>query len=312
MLDLRVDESTISCILKIAEEQLDNNNINSNTKQHKTVTYPELDLALKELEPDHTLATQYHSGHKTNKEQNANSSHKLNPLIIGKYKKPRCFKNINISNLLMTYRNSTKAWMIISLFQEWVLEFDYQVGLKYRGQCVLLLLNNCSSHDISGVTLRFTDILFLASNTTSRIQLMNASYHTKIISTNDNSGLGSLEDFCQTTDPVLNDIANALEALGLPDSINIKEFLAIPKKNVVYEVSLDNQVIIELVETFKMNNPTDTDLEDADDSLEILIVSTNMATVSLKTMLTFLLQQNNMKIYINLVERIEKFIKKTK
>ncbi|CAG8508435.1 4894_t:CDS:2 [Dentiscutata erythropus] len=46
----------------------------------------------------------------------------------------------------------------------------------------------------------------------------------------------SLEDFCQTTDPIINDIANTLESLDLPDPMNIEEYLAISEKNIVYEV----------------------------------------------------------------------------
>ncbi|CAG8693736.1 936_t:CDS:1, partial [Dentiscutata heterogama] len=44
---LRVDESTISCILKTSEERFDNGISNSKTKRHRAVIYPELDLALK-------------------------------------------------------------------------------------------------------------------------------------------------------------------------------------------------------------------------------------------------------------------------
>ncbi|CAG8475425.1 7636_t:CDS:2 [Cetraspora pellucida] len=243
------------------------------------------------------------------------------------------------------------------------------VGLKHRGQRVLLLLDNCSSHDVSGVTFRFTDILFLPPNTTSRIQPMDAGiiinfkrnyrrfhvrwmlqrvedgqraeelkmnvlqaihfiiqgwdevkanaiqncwYHTRIIAADNNSDLSPLEDFHQTTDPVLNEISDALEALNFPDSMNVEEFLAISEENVVYEVFSDDQVITELVETFRMNDPADADLEDADDSLEVPLVSANMAIVSLKTVLTFLLQQDDAETYINLVGRIEKFIKKMK
>jgi hypothetical protein len=74
----------------------------------------------------------------------------------------------------MTYRNNAKAWMIASLFQEWLQEFDHQVDLKYRGQRVLLLLDNCSSHKLAGITLQFTDVHFLPPNTTSKIQLIDA------------------------------------------------------------------------------------------------------------------------------------------
>ena len=133
------------------------------------------------LEPDRTLATKRLSGRKVNKERlsialcaNADGSHKLKPLIIGKFEKPRCFKNVKIQSIPMTYRNNAKAWMITSLFQEWIREFDRQVGLKHQGQRVLLLLDNCSSHKLDGLTLQFTDVHFLPPNTTSKLQPMDA------------------------------------------------------------------------------------------------------------------------------------------
>ncbi|CAG8674383.1 4211_t:CDS:2, partial [Dentiscutata heterogama] len=184
------------------------------------------------LEPNHTLATQRLSGRKKNKERllivlcaNADGSHKIDPL--------------------------------------WILEFDRQVGLKYQGQRVLLLLDNCPSHDIGNITLRFTEIL--SANANSDLQ-------------------SSLENFRQTTNPVLNDIADTLNILNLLDSIQVEEYLAIPEENIAYEVPSNDQVITELVETFRTNKPINIDLEDEDDSFEAPIVSTNMAIASLKTM----------------------------
>jgi len=46
---IRVNESTITRILQTAEEQLGSETINPNLKRHKSVTYPELELALKEF-----------------------------------------------------------------------------------------------------------------------------------------------------------------------------------------------------------------------------------------------------------------------
>ncbi|CAG8735374.1 16801_t:CDS:2, partial [Rhizophagus irregularis] len=105
---------------------------------------------------------------------NADGSHKLPPLIIGKYANPRCFKNINIYNLPMTYRNNAKAWMLITIFQEWLHEFDHQVALKHGGQRVLLLLDNCTSHKVENLALLHVEIQFLPPNTTSKIQPMDA------------------------------------------------------------------------------------------------------------------------------------------
>ncbi|CAG8804505.1 2621_t:CDS:2, partial [Racocetra persica] len=122
----------------------------------------------------------------------------------------------------------------------------------------------------------------------------------------------TIQNFRQTTNPVLNDIANILNALDLLDPMQVEEYLAIPEENIVYEVPSNDQVITELVETFRTNEPTNIDLEDEDDSFEAPIVSANMAIASLETMRTFLLQQDCIEEYVNLVRRIEKFIKKTK
>jgi transposase len=133
------------------------------------------------LEPDQTLATQRLSGRKKNRERlsialcsNANGSHKLNPLIIGKFANPRCFKNTQISKLPMKYRNNSKAWMLATIFQEWLKDFDLQVLQKHKGQPVLLLLDNCSSHKLLGLALKCVNVHFLPPNTTSRIQPMDA------------------------------------------------------------------------------------------------------------------------------------------
>ena len=133
------------------------------------------------LEPDRTLATKRLSGRKVNREHlsialcaNADGSYKLKPLIIGKFESPRCFKNIRIQTMPMTYRHNAKAWMITLLFQEWIQDFDRQVGLKHQGQRVLLLLDNCSSHKLAGLTLQYTDVHFLPPNMTSKLQPMDA------------------------------------------------------------------------------------------------------------------------------------------
>ncbi|CAG8823671.1 12366_t:CDS:2, partial [Dentiscutata erythropus] len=177
----------------------------------------------------------------------------------------------------------------------------------YHGQRVLLLLDNCTSHDI---TLQYTDVSFLPPNTTSKIQPMDVEIivsfkrhycclHIRWMLQEIKNGkhaenlkmnvLQAIYFLIQSWDevststirnyPVLNDILNALKTLNLPDSMPVEEFLAIPKKNVVYEVLSDDQVITDLVETFRADEPTTVELEDIDDSLEIPIVSANTANV---------------------------------
>ena len=74
----------------------------------------------------------------------------------------------------MTYRNNSKAWMLSTLFQEWLQDFDYLVGQKYGGQRVLLLLDNCSSHKLDNLVLSCVDVYFLPPNTTSKLQPLDA------------------------------------------------------------------------------------------------------------------------------------------
>ena len=58
-------------------------------------------------------------------------------------------------------------------FQEWLENFDHQMAQKYGSQRVLLLLDNCSSHKLEGLTLSHVDIHFLPPNTTSKLQPMD-------------------------------------------------------------------------------------------------------------------------------------------
>ena len=74
----------------------------------------------------------------------------------------------------MKYQNNTKAWMLSTLFQKWLQDFDHQMAQKYGDQRVLLLLDNCPSHKLEGLNLQHVEICFLLPNTTSKIQPMDA------------------------------------------------------------------------------------------------------------------------------------------
>ncbi|XP_060845640.1 jerky protein homolog-like [Rhopalosiphum padi] len=53
---------------------------------------------------------------------NADGTHKLPLFVIGKSKKPRAFKNINLSSLPVYYRNQKSAWMDCYLFKSWFID----------------------------------------------------------------------------------------------------------------------------------------------------------------------------------------------
>jgi hypothetical protein len=134
------------------------------------------------MQADNSLATKQLEGRKQSKERitvvvccNGDGTDKLPLWIIGKYKNPRCFKNINQVNLGCQYRNNSKAWMTQILFLEWLKAFD----LHMVGRNVLLIMDNCSAHMSlatlgSTINLRNTKVLYLPPNTTSKIQPCDA------------------------------------------------------------------------------------------------------------------------------------------
>lgn len=110
---------------------------------------------------------------------NADGTHKLPLFVIGKSKKPRAFKNINLSSLPVYYRNQISSWMDCNLFKSWFFdEFvpSVEKDLKQKNLPVraLLLLDNAPSHP-SEEDLVKGDIkaLFLPPNVTSLIQPMD-------------------------------------------------------------------------------------------------------------------------------------------
>ncbi|KAL4493006.1 hypothetical protein ABPG72_020785 [Tetrahymena utriculariae] len=91
---------------------------------------------------------------------------KLQPLVIGKSQKPRCFKNIKIQDLPVKWKANQNSWMTSSLFEEWLKEQNK--AFKSKNRNVLLFLDNAKVHP--NITLSNIKLEFLPPNTTSLIQ----------------------------------------------------------------------------------------------------------------------------------------------
>jgi hypothetical protein len=143
--------------------------------------------------------------------------------------------------------------------------------------------------------------------------ISNCWHHTKILPNANVDFRDISEDIHQNENLVLRDLADSLRSLNLLYPMQAEEFLNIPEENVVYEVPKDDQVIEELVYLFKNTDKENMDLDEIDDSDEIPIINPSVATASLETVRTFLLQQDNAEEYVKLVGKIEKFfrVKKT-
>ena len=106
---------------------------------------------------------------------NGDGSDNLLLWIIGHFKKPRCFKNININNLGCTYRSNAKGWMTQINFLEWLKDFDSRMVNRH----VLLILDNCSAHVPLAempdrIQLKSTSVYYLPQNTTLKLQPCDA------------------------------------------------------------------------------------------------------------------------------------------
>ncbi|KAE9020906.1 hypothetical protein PR001_g12484 [Phytophthora rubi] len=103
---------------------------------------------------------------------NADGSERREPLIIGRAKRPHCFKGKDGSDLGFDYTRNRKAWMTKALYTDWIRALDADMRVADRD--ILLLVDNASSHDLVGGELTNVTVQKLPPNTTSHVQPMDA------------------------------------------------------------------------------------------------------------------------------------------
>ncbi|XP_064413042.1 tigger transposable element-derived protein 6-like [Latimeria chalumnae] len=131
------------------------------------------------LGPSGTLATAPVAGHKKSKERitvalfcNASGTDLRKPIVIARAKRPQCFGKTFQPTLYTEYFSNAKAWMTSVIFQEIICAFDRD--LRLQGRHCILLLDNASSHAVSGLQLTNLKLHFLPPCTTSSIQPLDA------------------------------------------------------------------------------------------------------------------------------------------
>jgi hypothetical protein len=89
------------------------------------------------------------------------------PLVIGKARKPRCFKNIDVRKLSVSWNYNKKAWMTTEIMSDWLVDLDKR--MKKQARKILLFLDNATSHP-DDFKLKNVKLIFLPPNTTSMLQ----------------------------------------------------------------------------------------------------------------------------------------------
>lgn len=73
---------------------------------------------------------------------NMSGTEKMPLLVLGKFKKPRCFKGVTV--LPTEYKNQRRAWMTGDLFTNWLMKLDSKFKIQKRK--IAMVLDNCSAH----------------------------------------------------------------------------------------------------------------------------------------------------------------------
>ncbi len=98
---------------------------------------------------------------------------KESPVIIWKSKKPRCFKNVDVSTLPVQYYDQSKAWMTGEILDKVLTKLNRKFSSQSRSVALLLDNAGCHPHELDG-KYSHIKLIFLPPNTTSKLQPLDA------------------------------------------------------------------------------------------------------------------------------------------
>ncbi|XP_071044155.1 tigger transposable element-derived protein 4-like [Parasteatoda tepidariorum] len=140
---------------------------------------------------------------------NMNGNEKLKPLVIGKSKRPRCFKNVK--SLPVEYEANSNAWMTTMIWERHIRKLDSQFSRQKRK--VSIIVDNCTAHS-QPESLKAIEIVFLPPNVTALLQPL----HQGIIRDFKRKHAGFVADaesediLCEEVDPEL--LENLLQVVN--------------------------------------------------------------------------------------------------
>ncbi|CAF1419046.1 unnamed protein product [Adineta steineri] len=125
---------------------------------------------------------------------NMTGTDKLQPLLIGKAAKPRCFKNLNVKQLPVKWRWNRTSWMTATLFDEWLQNLNNTMIKQKRK--IQLFIDHAPCHNLDAQY----------SNITAGFVHPNTQHDTNI-TTND------INDNDLNNETIADDISTALQNL---------------------------------------------------------------------------------------------------
>ncbi|XP_042221899.1 tigger transposable element-derived protein 1-like, partial [Homarus americanus] len=113
---------------------------------------------------------------------NASGDIKLKPLLVNHSENPKALTGYAKSNLPVIWRSNKKAWMTMTLFQDWFINFFCLAVERYNARHnisnkALLLFDNAPSHPVN--LNGFSDnvrVEYIPTNTTSLLQPMDQGF----------------------------------------------------------------------------------------------------------------------------------------
>ncbi|XP_064475854.1 tigger transposable element-derived protein 6-like [Ornithodoros turicata] len=126
-----------------------------------------------------TLSTQAEPATKKSKARitvasicNASGTDKRKPIVINNAGRPRCFGKTFDPSVYCDYYHNKEAWTTTGVLQTIVNDLDRD--LRRSNRRGVLVLDNATSHNATGLELTNLELCFLPKNTTSHIQPLDA------------------------------------------------------------------------------------------------------------------------------------------
>ncbi|XP_025197548.1 jerky protein homolog-like [Melanaphis sacchari] len=266
---------------------------------------------------------------------NATGNHRLSLLVIGKSKKPRPFKNLNLNSLSVNYYAQKSAWMDQTIFTNWfhkvlVSQVKIHLAEKQLLQKPLLLMDNAPTHpsgelknDDSNIT-----CLFFPENTTPLLQPMDQviienmkrryrkSLIESVLSSEDAIGIKEFWKNYNIKDAIFN-VANAWADLSVPNLMNgwnklwpeitpfeSEEFDTVSVEGIVQLCNGLNSEILSTKEVLDWLEKVDDDVEDSVLDLKPLTSHAEVEAMLLKCIDWFEVQEEANATQVLLLRKI--------